>query len=341
MKKYTFLPLVLVFVFAFLGFRNSEPPPTPVIDGETPLIQVLALVGGKMPDHYIENIDPAQVKRGEGIVKNGRTTAPDGTRSKIQSKHYKCIACHNLEREDPDIAQPNPESRLAYAAEKNLPFLQGTTFWGIANRKTWYNDDYVKKYGSAVEVCRNDIRESIQLCSIGCSQGRHLEEWEIDAVLSYFWSLQLTLGDIGLSEEQMGQLPGAIKDPSKHSATRNYLNSRYMRKSPAHFGEVPKDKSAGFEGLTGDATRGENLYTQSCLTCHGPNSDSRYLTLDKSNYSKSFFRRKMTNNNRYSLYEIVRHGTHSVEGHKAYMPYYTKERMSDQQIEDLRAYFEN
>ena len=340
MKKYAFLPLILVVAFAFLGFRNSEPPAQPDFNAKTPVMQVLGLLGKEMPAHYMPALDPLQVKRGENIVKKGRTTSPEGKRTKIQSKYYKCTACHNSVREDPDITNLDPNARLQYAEENNIPFLQGTTFWGIVNRETWYNDDYVKKYGSAVEKARDNIRESIQLCSVGCSQGRSLEEWEIDAVVAYFWSLELKLGDLDISEEEISNLENAVADPNSHDAARTWVESKFARRSPAHFGDVPADKQAGY-GHEGDATRGEMLYERSCLTCHGPNSDSRYLTLDKSNYSKSFFRRKFTNHNRYSLYEIIRHGTHSVEGHKAYMPYYTLERMSDQQVEDLRAYFEN
>lgn len=340
MKKFAFVPVFFALILIILGFRNTTEPPKGNLGAQTPVSQALGLFGEPTPEHFIPNIDPAQVIRGEELVKAGKTTAPDGSTTKLQSKWYKCTACHNIEQEEPDITRADPEARLQYAEQQDLPFLQGTTFWGIVNRETWYNDDYVKKYGAAMEKARNDIRESIQLCSVGCSQGRLLEEWEVDAVLSYFWSLQLNLGDLNLSPKEMAVLEQAIDNPDQHAKAKSLLKSKYLTKSPAHLGEVPEDKEAGY-GLTGNAEKGEVLYERSCLTCHGPKGDSRYLTLDKSNYSKSFFTRKITNGNRFSLYEIIRHGTHSVDGHKAYMPYYTKERMSDQQIEDLRAYFES
>ena len=40
------------------------------------------------------------------------------------------------------------------------------------------------------------------------------------------------------------------------------------------------------------------------------------------------------------MYEVIRHGTYDVLGHQEYMPQYTLEKLSDQQIEDLRAYIE-
>jgi mono/diheme cytochrome c family protein len=39
-----------------------------------------------------------------------------------------------------------------------------------------------------------------------------------------------------------------------------------------------------------------------------------------------------------SLYQIVRHGTYSKTGRKQYMPLYTEEKMSDEQLNDLVAY---
>jgi hypothetical protein len=37
----------------------------------------------------------------------------------------------------------------------------------------------------------------------------------------------------------------------------------------------------------------------------------------------------------FSVYDITRKGTYSKNGYKPYMPNYTKERMSDRQLENL------
>lgn len=42
-----------------------------------------------------------------------------------------------------------------------------------------------------------------------------------------------------------------------------------------------------------------------------------------------------------SIYQIIRKGTYAEYGHKEYMPHYTLEKMSDQQIEHLREFLEN
>ena len=74
------------------------------------------------------------------------------------SKYYVCTTCHNLEIEDPDLRVSDPETRLTFAKENDLPFLQGSTFKGIVNRESWYNDDYVKKYGDEkIEIAHKDF----------------------------------------------------------------------------------------------------------------------------------------------------------------------------------------
>ena len=107
------------------------------------------------------------IRMGEELVKEGRTMGPDGKRTKYISKHYVCTTCHNIEIEDPDLKINDPQARLEYAVQHNLPSLQGTTFKGIVNRESWYNDDYVKKYGDEkIEIAHENLREAIQLCAI-------------------------------------------------------------------------------------------------------------------------------------------------------------------------------
>jgi mono/diheme cytochrome c family protein len=50
------------------------------------------------------------------------------------------------------------------------------------------------------------------------------------------------------------------------------------------------------------------------------------------------FWNNITNYTDKSLYQIVRYGTYAKTGRKQYMPLYTKEKMSDEQLNDLVAY---
>ncbi len=167
--------------------------------GQTYLQEVQQALGENPPAHYMSR-NSELAKMGEELVKYGRTIGPDGERTKYISKHYVCTTCHNLDIEDPDLRVSDPEARLTYARKHQLPFLQGTTFKGIVNRESWYNDDYVKKYGDEkIERAPKNLREAIELCAIECSQGRPMEDWEIEAVLSYYWELQYSLDDLSLS----------------------------------------------------------------------------------------------------------------------------------------------
>ena len=96
-----------------------------------------------------------------GITKNWR-----GKKTKKQSKHFVCTSCHNTVKEVADLRDTDPQNRLEYAEKNGLPFLQGSSLYGIVNRTSFYNGDYDKKYGKLVDKARNDIREAIQLLSL-------------------------------------------------------------------------------------------------------------------------------------------------------------------------------
>ena len=301
--------------------------------------EVLHELGEPLPKHFI---GPTQeeVKKGEELVNFGRTIGPNGKLTKYISKYYVCTTCHNLEREDPDLRESNPETRLPYVKRKGLPFLQGTTFKGIVNRESWYNDDYVKKYGDEkIEIAHKDLRESIQLCAVECSQGRLMESWEIEAVLAYYWTLEFTLEDLGLNVNDLDKLNTAFKKGNDNRGLINWLKSFYLQKSPAHFYDAPPNKHKGYEGLTGNPVAGKDLYEMSCLHCHKPGGVSHYI-LEDSKLDFKHLRKMMTKDSHFSLYQLVAYGTYAIPGHRPYMPHYPLERLSKQQVEDLRAYIE-
>lgn len=313
--------------------------PMPEWDEKSSLANVQLLLGDTLPDHRII-ATPEQIRMGEELVKVGRTLGPDGKRSSYISKYYACTSCHNTVREDPDLRVSDPEARLDYAIKNKLPFLQGTTFKGIVNRESWYNDDYVKKYGDEkIEIAHKDLRESIQLCAIECSQGRTMEDWEIEAVLAYYWTLEFTLGDLGLSAKDLDKLNLASAKPANYPELRKWLRSFYKTTSPAHFYDAPKNKREGYSGLTGNPDRGKAIYELSCLHCHQEHSVSHY-TLDNSKLSFRHLNKMMTKDSHFSLYQLIAYGTYAIPGHRPYMPHYPAERMNKQQVEDLRSYIE-
>jgi mono/diheme cytochrome c family protein len=279
------------------------------------------------------------VKAGEALVKEGRVKNQKGFKGKYISKHYVCTSCHNLEQEDPDLRYSDPETRLPYVKEKGIPFLQGSTFYGMVNRETWYNDDYVTKYGDLAVKAHNDLAESIQLCAEVCSQGRRLSDLELNAILNYVWSLEFKLGDLNLAAADYQRLNTTPTTAAEKEQRIAWLKGFYNTKSPATFVDAPPNKQEGYAGLTGRPEVGRDIYELSCKNCHHENGESN-LILDDSPFTFGKFKRNITKEGHFSIYQIIRYGTHPIEGHRPYMPHYTLERMSHQQVEDLRAYIE-
>lgn len=327
--------VILLFSFAF-QIRNAE---TKNWNKETPVYDILKELGESPYQHEMEP-NSTLVQQGEDLVKLGRTSFNRKRKSKYISKYYACTSCHNLQQEDPDLRVSNPETRLPYVKEKGIPFLQGTTFKGIVNRVSWYNDDYVKKYGDEkIKKAHTDLRESIQLCAIECSQGRPLDKWEEDAILAYYWTLQFRLGDLDMTAQDLEKLNTEATDETKKEALRTWIKSFYNQTSPAHFFDSPPNKKEGYPGLVGNPDVGKDIYELSCLYCHQDGGVSHY-TLDSKTLSFRDIRRMITRNSHFSLYQIIPYGTYAIPGHKPYMPHYPLERMSKQQVEDLRAYVE-
>ena len=144
------------------------------------------------------------------------------------------------------------------------------------------------------------------------------------------------MGDLALSDENWAQLRKEGKDKGRHEFLRNGLKYFYSQKSAADFVDPPADKHKGY-GLTGVAANGKKIWENSCLTCPKKYGISQ-MVLDNSIMTARKFARNFAKDRDWSLYEIVRHGTHAEPAHRQYMPHYTLDRMSHQQVEDLRAF---
>lgn len=300
------------------------------INREQPVREVLSALGEPLPDHYISALPPkASIEIGEQIVHTGTAESVS-----LQSPHFVCTSCHNVEKEFADLRDTDPEKRLAYAVENNLPFLPASPLYGAVNRTTWYNGDYEKKYGKLVIPARNDLREAIQLCAVECSQGRRLKNWELESVLGYLWTLELKMEDLAIPETDYQKFENA--DDKNSAALIADLKSYYPTNSPAEFVTPPADRKAGY-GLTGDTEKGAQLYKHSCLHCHD-NQRYSFFELNDSKITRKFLSKHFPKYSRYSIYQVSRYGAPSHPGKRAYMPQFTAEKMSDQQIEDLLAY---
>ncbi len=307
---------------------------------KTSVMEVLLSWGASPPDHYMGSPDSSLIKKGRDLVHNGYTKRPNGKKTPLQSKHFTCTSCHNVQKEYSNLGNISPEERLQYSIDKNIPFLQGSSLYGVVNREQWYNGDYLEKYGkSLILPARDSLKAAIQVCATTCSQGRAFTEWELKAVLAYFWSLQLKLNDLSFSEEQWEKLKTASTSIGPPGKRRQWLKQFYYQRAPAEFGEPPKDLKKGY-ALQGEAEKGKYIYSKSCLHCHQPGGIAEPV-LDNSPTTYHYLKKRF---NTYkwerSLYPLLREGTHPAPGDRDYMPNYTINRLSNQQIEHLRAFIE-
>ena len=216
---------------------------------------------GVNPSHYVRVIDEEKARKGKELITNG-WTFKGGRKSKVISKYFVCTDCHNTVIEDDDILNPTPEGRLKKSFSEGIPFLQGSTFYGVTNRTTWYNEDYELKYGALVAPAKDTLENAIQLCAKVCSSGRYLEEWELDVILHYYNTIDYKLSDFQLSREEIDVLSNISGE--EEAAV---LNAKFKKLSSATFIDVPKVADRG-NGINGDVSNGRLIYKQSCLHCH-------------------------------------------------------------------------
>lgn len=341
MKKIFYLTILLVIFFLLSGLTTTDYVPLE-IDNQTPLWKVLKELGEPTPNHEITQLPKnASVEIGRALVINGFSNPDEGEKSCQQSKHFVCTSCHNIEKENLDLKNADPQARLEYAKEKGIPFLQGSTLYGAVNRSSFYNDDYEKKYGDLVIPTRNNIREAIQLCAVECSQGRRLKHWELESVLAFLWTLEYKLEDLNLSDADFKMLKSVLEldaDRQSKEDMIKQLKSYYLSGFSAHFVEPPADRKKGFD-LTGNPDNGKLVYDLSCKHCH-ENQRYSFFELDDSKTTFKHLKKHFKKYSRYSTYQVARYGAPGNPGKRAYMPQYTEEKMSNQQLEDLRAYIE-
>lgn len=334
MKRFIPFFIILSAILIFAGFTQED---NFTVGKATPVWQVFEYFGEAPPNHAMDNETEEMIQQGKELVLKGKTRSSNGKKTRLQSKHFKCTSCHNVVKDEGNLATMDAQARLDYCKENNLPFLQGTSLYGAVNRTSFYNDDYQRKYAGnpRIEKSNNDLREAIQLCAVECAQGRPLKKWELDAVLAYLWSLELKMGDLDLTDEEFAKIRAAGDSDGKEIIS--LLKSKYKQAAPAKFGYSPKDAKAGYANITGNPDNGAVIYDLSCLHCHEEKRYSMY-ELDNSKMTFQHLKRHIPKYDRYSIYQVARYGAPSSPGKRAYMPQYSMEKMTDQQLEDLRAY---
>lgn len=350
-STFPFFPILLTIACLFLcqckkpvlenSQRNFDPT---TLTSKTPVWQFLIELGHEKPTHYTDSIEEKWIVAGQEIVTRGKSVHPvTGAGGARISDYFYCIDCHNTTREEGSLARvSDPAEKLNYAVANGIPLVPGSTFAGMVNRESWYNGDYAKKYrfSLSVRAARTSLEKAIELCSTECSQGRNPEPWEMEAMMAYFHSLQWTIGDLDLTGADLAELKRRALNPEEHAAIIGEMKEKYALAAPATFGEMPEDPQTGYpiEGQA-NADSGKLVFEKSCLHCHGAEGASEHYFGDKDSTWEELAR-KFPGSSKKSIYGLLRLGTHPEDGKRPYMPNFTKERMSDRQIEDLRAYLE-
>jgi len=301
--------------------------------------KVLIALGDSTPHHFVSQTHPQLVQAGYDLVHNGTMSRESGGTGRKISRYFACTDCHNTVREHADIAADDPEDRLVYCMEHGISYKPASTFWGITNRTQWYTKDYVKKYGDLARSARDTLANAVSLCAIECSSGRPLNDAELQAIIHYLHSLQLRIKDLDLGALLLKDIAIAL-EAKGHELNKKVLiqqiKNAYNQACQATFVDpLPMEKRTF--GKTGDPQKGKFIYEQGCMHCHLPNRVTHFEILNDQ-VSKRFFAKKMKGTSEYSIYDIIRQGTHPILGRRQYMPFYTKEKMSNQQIEDLAAF---
>jgi mono/diheme cytochrome c family protein len=161
----------------------------------------------------------------------------------------------------------------------------------------------------------------------------------MESVMAYLHTIGLKLSDLPDTAPTIERINRGItnKDASREGIIAD-LKASYLLSSPATFVLPPKDRKTGFPvAATPNPTNGAVVYERACLHCHEKRRYS-FFELGEGVDHYNFMSKHFPRYTRYSTYQVTRYGTSPIPGKKAYMPHYTKERMSDLQVEDLRAY---
>ncbi|TNF23923.1 MAG: c-type cytochrome [Bacteroidetes bacterium] len=336
--KRQFAAIVCFIIITGFAAKNLYMPAT--YDPSTPVSSILLALGDEAPAHYVGTVNMDKVRLGKDIIHLGGPWE-NGVAEYRVSKHFVCTDCHNTQPESKFADDNDPDSRLKHSKEFNLPYLPGSTFYGITNRTSWFNGDHEKKYGKElIEPARHDLRNAIQLCSKECSVGRVLTDEEMEAVLSYLSTMELKLRDLNLSDDELERISANNQTDEQKSANIQLIKSKYLSGYPATFvEELPKKERK--MGVEGDMNNGKWIYEKSCLHCHAPDKTVTDRTIFGSAEGQKDFRwlaSYFKKSNGGSIYWITRHGTQSKEHIPQYMPIYSAEKLSNSQIEDLAAY---
>ncbi len=332
-------------------------PTTQSAENDVGIDELLGLAGRQKHAQYLAQLNVAgktftwqqYVAWGNELYHAGKVAhSPTGKPSEPLSKFYQCTQCHNNVREDVVLTQQDPEARLLMMdrpapasplSKVPLWMAPGSTMWGVVNRESFYNDSYEAYHGLTVqdgkEMNPKSLNDATQICGKYCSVGRFMEPWELAALITYFWEIEVKLKDLELPSTLEGMILATLRKPDQASPAevakmRDLLRRLYLRRAGDVATHPPKEPGAEVVGpypdklsFQGDKVPGEKIYKAACVMCHGPGKPNESHGADLVSDLKYF-------------HQILAVGTEQSD--QPYMPRFTMQRLTRQQIADLQAY---
>lgn len=337
--KATSLLLTLIIILPNLAtIQSPEFSEDIVINPDTKVWDVLTSLG-KVNINSIDKGRNSDASKGRQLVRRGVTVDFKGKKTHPTSHKLTCIACHTTEPEHTLPSTTDPQKRLEYADSLNIPFLPGTPFYGMVNRFAFFNNDYQELFANknklAIQAGHHDIRKAIQACNMVYGKGRILYAWEIESILSYLWSLELKIGDLQMPDSLVAVVQEAVNKKVNNIEAIEIIESFYPAVYPATLvTPLAVEKRKKTSPVINNFNNGMRVYKHSCLHCHANNKYTN-LHLDSSEKSFELLKKHFDDGSLHTMYDAIRYSPGS-KGNKTNPPHYTAERMSDQQIQDLR-----
>lgn len=334
-----FLFLLSILALAQLAV-HSVPAPSLEITNQTMVWKVMTSLG-KVNVNVLDKNQRSSKTKGQQLVTRGYTSSFKGNKTAKTSKKLVCVACHTIEKEHPSVGTMNPQSRLEHGDSMSIPFLPGAPFYGLVNRVAFFTNDYQQVFAHkdrlALQNGHRDIRKAIQACNTVYAKGRTLDPWEIESILAYLWTLELKIGDLNIPDSILNIAEQAIKTNKDNARAVNLMRRYYQEVYPASLiPPIPIGERNLISPVLNSFTNGKRVYKQSCLHCHAGKRYSNFR-LDRSQKTFKFLKKHFDTPTRYSIYDVLRYSP-GTKGEKTNSPHYTAQRMSNQQLQDLRFY---
>jgi mono/diheme cytochrome c family protein len=339
MKVYilSFSLLFLILGLAAQGITNTPYE----FDDDTPLWEVMTKLG-KIRPNGVDNQRQHSVDKGRELVNFGYT-ADFKDRKTAKIGNLPCAVCHSLMPEHDDLSIIDPQKRLMYADSFQLPFLPGSPLYGMVNRVYFFNGDYQTTYKNEefidlVKKGHSDLRTAIQACNSIFADGRTLEEWEIESILAYLWTLQIRMKDLKFEDQDLKDIQFALDNNTGNAKAVNLLRRAYVEVYPANL-SVPQPiaERKKTSPIINNFANGKRVYERSCLHCH---ADKKHASprFDLNQSTFQFLKKHFDDTtSRYSIYEALRYLPTPSRAHRnSRSPHFSKQRLADQQIQDLR-----